>query len=222
MTPPPPPRRGPRAFPVLRAAHLAPGLLLALASCCDLALLLCGPDRSRWVRIGYETPEQALATFLEAVRRDQVGIIYESLATEFKVAHGVPGQLEAEIAWRRMQDEVSGAHLLGSAEAHEVWRTADRCRYELRVAGQRFHLDLVRTALALVRYRTAGGEDLYGMPIESVGDHTAIQHDGLEATAVLTVSDLVLPDGLRAADILEVCATHEWKVAELRALDSTS
>ena len=44
--------------------------LLGTGSCCWMARVFCGPDTSPWVPISYETSRATLATFLEAVRRE--------------------------------------------------------------------------------------------------------------------------------------------------------
>ena len=203
------------------AAALATSLLLPLGGCCDLALLLCGPDTSRWVRIDYETPDAGLATFMEAVRRDNTQIIYESLSTAFKEQQDLPGELEATIGWERMKQQFSGVHLLGTAAVSGPIPVGTARRYQLVVSGHGFHVELVRIAMVEVRYQLDGHYDVYGYPLDppdSLNHLVALERADFEATAVLTIEGLDLPDKLRAADILEVRATYQWKVSAIRPI----
>lgn len=65
----------------------AVALLLPLSGCCSLSRLFCGPDKSPWVPIDYSTPEATVRVLLEAIRRDEPSVVYESLAGGILLAH---------------------------------------------------------------------------------------------------------------------------------------
>ena len=90
--------------------------LLATSGCCDLAAFFCGPDQSPWVRISYQTHREALATFMEAVKRDNVRLICESLSPRYKEELGIPGCFEAALVWEKIVEQTPEAHMLGRAD----------------------------------------------------------------------------------------------------------
>ncbi len=61
-------------------AILALVLALPASGCCSLAQLFCGPDDSEWPQIDFRTPRAGLATFMNAVLKDDCQVIYDSLA----------------------------------------------------------------------------------------------------------------------------------------------
>ena len=99
-------------MPTRQIAILALVLALPASGCCSLARLFCGPDDSEWVQIDYRTPRAGLATFMEAVRRDDCRVIYDSLAETFKQRHSL-GLFEGCLFWERLKEAQSGLHLLG-------------------------------------------------------------------------------------------------------------
>ena len=129
------------------AAALGVVVLLPTGGCCTIASLLCGPDKSRWVPREYRTPDEALATFLEAIRRDQPVFIHESLSEKAKQRNGLPGVLETTVAWERLKREVTGLHLAGDATLSAPIREPDgRVRYDLAVSGRSLTVKLVEQA----------------------------------------------------------------------------
>ncbi len=104
----------------------------------------CGPDQGRWVVRDYRTPESALETFLEAVRREHTQTIAEALSEDAKRAYGLTGIFETTLAWERLKTEVPGLHLLGEAAVPPLQPSGDgRWRATLTVAGQVIDLWLV-------------------------------------------------------------------------------
>ncbi len=209
----------PASFPL--APHLRGALALALAlpssGCCSLARWWCGPDRSHWVSVAYDTPEQALDTFREAVKRDRPKEIYESLSDSFKKEHRLQGSLEAAVAWERLKERFSGLHLLGDAEVIDREQvTPDRVRCTLAVMGHRFHLDLVLQGVDLVRFRMPDGR------IEELGRNRdpafGLRRGEGESIAVLAIDGLDLPAGVSERDLLEVRGAFLWKVGDLQQL----
>ena len=108
-----------------RIALLALCLAFPAPGCCTLARLFCGPDDSEWVQISFRTPRGALATFKEAVRRDNCQVVYDSLGEDLKTRMDL-GLLEACVAWEKLKDEYTGLHLLGYAEDTELTSSATR------------------------------------------------------------------------------------------------
>jgi len=203
--------------------------LLALAAtpgCCDLAAYFCGPDKSDWVPISYETPKQALATFMEAVRRDHVRVICESLSLDYRREMGLPGCFEAALVWEKIREQTPGAHMLGRADITgpeivvprpPAQAPPERVRYVLEIAGYRVSVDLQRYAYAGARYRRPGENeqplDDYVPSLEPLVD---VRHGpGSRSTVSLRVPDLELPQG---ADIVGVSAGYEWKVRDVRQI----
>lgn len=121
--------------------------------CCGIARYFCGPDESVWVQESYGTPEQAVTTFREAVRRADAETLQRCLGEDFKRRTGLVGVLEAELAWRRIEDEVPGLHVLGYASIESIETTAPgRAVARLALDGNRVELGLVRQPYWEVRW----------------------------------------------------------------------
>jgi hypothetical protein len=201
-----------------RCAALLPLGLITLppSGCCDLAGLLCGPDRSRWVPVSYDTPGEALATFLEAVRRDQARILCEALSEDFRQRLGLPGCLEGALAWDKLRDRMPGVHLLGAAEPAAPFAvTPSRSCYLLEVAGRELVVVLRRYAFVGVRYTVDGVLEPQERYVESLADFVLLGGEELDRTVDLRIGELDLPNDLRGEDIAAVVASHYWKVDDL-------
>jgi hypothetical protein len=145
------------------AAILSSAPFLAATGCCSLAGLVCGPDRSDWVQKDFRTPEAALATVREALRRDARLALFESLSESFRARYGLAGSLELEVAIERLQDEVPGLHLLGRSKVEAIASAGadpNRAAFELRVAGRNFRADFVRQAYWELSWRDGEGRRL--------------------------------------------------------------
>ena len=142
-------------------AILALVLVLPASGCCSLARLFCGPDDSEWVQIDYRTPRAGLATFMEAVRRDDCRVIYDSLAETFKQRHSL-GLFEGCVFWERLKEEQSGLHLLGYAEVTEPALLPGRAAYQLEYSGYCFRVELVEQQL--VPWQGRAGPSREGRP----------------------------------------------------------
>ncbi len=127
-------------------AILALVLALPAPGCCSLAQLFCGPDDSEWVQIDFRTPRAGLATFMEAVLKDDCQVIYDSLAETFKQRQSL-GLFEGCVFWERLKEEQSGLHLLGFAEVTELASLPGRAAYQLEYSGYRFRVELVEQQL---------------------------------------------------------------------------
>ena len=163
----------------------------------------------------YRTPESALETFLEAVRREHTPTIAEALSEDAKRAYGLTGIFETTLAWERLKTEVPGLHLLGEAVVPPLQPTGDgRWRATLTVAGQVIDLWLVEQPFWDVHFRVEGEAGL-----ERAGSYITdrafqamllVQSD-LETTIDARVRDPRLP-GLEPGQVRELRLGHDWKV----------
>ncbi|MEM7198688.1 MAG: hypothetical protein AAF628_00365 [Planctomycetota bacterium] len=203
-----------------RSRYRAALLLLAATvptGCCNLALWWCGPDRSRWVSVSYIDPDAALATFLEAVRRDRPGEICTSLTRAFRARQGLPGCFEAAIAWEKLKQQFQALHLLGSAEVSQRDELADgRVRFALEVAGYDVTVVVRRIAVVLVRYRIDGRVEDAGYRQDSLYGLVTIERvDDIDQNVLARLTSLDLPPDLPPEDLVTVSAGYEWRVDEL-------
>lgn len=138
-----------RVLPALAAA----AALSPLSGCCSLARLFCGPDRSEWVQIDYSTPANTVRVLLEAIRRDNPQIVYETLADEFRARLKLDST-SAQVAWQQLKDQTPGLHLVGYAEVPAPVRWADDgATFVLDVEGRSLRIDLVRESYWELAYR---------------------------------------------------------------------
>ena len=193
-------------------------LPLPAAGCCNLAMLWCGPDTSQWVSESYDSPEAAVRTFMEAVRRDNPRVICEALSPQYKAQLGIPGCFEAAVAWKRIADQTPGAHLLGTAEVSAPTALSDgRVGYQLEVAGYRIEVLARRIGRIGIRYRFEGADDEYAEDfVPSLTPFIGLDREDLDPRAKLEF-DIpggleLLPDAVSARDITQVIATYEWRI----------
>lgn len=197
--------------------------VLPAGGCCTMARLFCGPDSSPWVPVAYATPQQAMATFLEAIRRDDVAIAYQCLAEEFKQQQGVDG-LGVAFAWEQVKARTTGLHLLGYAEpGAPIAVDASRCRFEFTVHGVRLAVGLVRQNYWDVRYRRPDGSQ------GTTGDYVPSLHSLLHANTPDTAQDrsrLTFEpvafdhDGMATATVDQIDAVafgRDWKIASIES-----
>lgn len=205
--------------PLTALAALAAAL--GSGGCCSLATLFCGPDRSRWVSRDYRTPEAAVASFLEAIRRDRPDVVYESLSEAAKTRYGLPGVFESTVAWERLKREISGLHLAGTATVSAPTTEPDgRTRFDLRVAGRTLVAWLVEQPFWEVWYALEGADGLESagrfVDQSTLADMLVVQSEE-EMAVVAHVRDDLLPE-LSKRQIREVRVGRMWKVDELQGL----
>lgn len=214
------------AAPETRAAkglrRTAAALALAsLGGCCTIAGWFCGPDRSRWVSQRYETPDAALTTFLEAIRRDRPDVVCESLSERAKQNYGLAGVLECAVAWERMKAEVPGLHLAGDAERSELEVESDgRRRCELHAAGGNHITVLLREQPYWeLTWLGRDGDLRRAGRFVSESEFRALLAVGgdLEVTVDARVTDELLPT-LEPARIRSLQLGHEWKIDDIEGL----
>ncbi len=207
-------------MPDPRLALLAVIVALPAPGCCTLARLFCGPDDSEWVQIDRKTPRAGLKTFMEAVRRDDCRVIYDSLGEELKRRQEI-ALMEACAAWERLKEEQSGLHLLGTAAVTELYSSTGRAAYQLEVAGYRFRVDLVR------QIKWAVFTDLEHAP--EISDWEATMSERM----TWPVEDgenlvLILPDPvervplLTPENIMGIFMGPQWKVDRFEPIEDVS
>jgi hypothetical protein len=209
-------------------------LVLPCAGCCSLARLFCGPDRTEWVSIDHSTPEKAVRTLLEALRRDDPQRVYDSLSSAHRQRLGLDS-LTTLLAWERVREEHPYLHVAGYAEVPPARLLGpDSARVELSVEGQPVVIDLVRTLQWTVRYRRPAVDpndsarflpDRWGSSAER-GDYVAraenlltVEPDPTEQKSTLRIRPLVFEhpglDEVPANTILLAGAVQEWKVDQI-------
>ena len=203
-----------------RAAH-AVTLLLALGSsgCCGIASYFCGPDKSAWVTRDYRTPEAALATFLEAIRRDHLVTVHECLSEAAKSRYGLLGVVESTIAWQELRKQVPGLHMVGEAEIERRAAEADgRIRFELAVAGRKFQMRLRAQPFWEIAYVAGGEMRRKGRFVEprALAKAVLIKVDPDTEETVLDVhlDDPLVPP-VPLGEVCEVRVGSMWKVDEI-------
>jgi hypothetical protein len=221
-------------LPCLRPLALSCFLAFPTTGCCSLFAVLCGPDRSQWISESYATPEEALRTFMEAVRRDQPRVVWEALSQGYRERLGIPGSFEAALVWEKLKEQTPGIHLLGSAEITAPVEVApDRFRYTLDVAGHPLAIYVVRCFYIGVSWR---GEDREIATLAAAPPATqeAFKRSlspfirlarGEESSSVeLSIPDeahggIDLPEEVDPGDILGVTGSFRWKVDDVRAVE---
>ncbi len=202
---------------------LCAALALPLPGCCSLARLFCGPDRTPWVSVRFDTPEQAVQTLLEAIRRDEPEVVYLSLADEYRRRLGLDNAI-AQLAWARLREENPGLHVAGYATVPPPVRLVDDgATFELDVEGNRLVIDVVRQSFWEIRYRRANGtQGDDGAPIASWAPYatlTPVAGTDIETSELHLAPRRFEHEGLETLqlDQLEhVALTRRWKVASIR------
>jgi hypothetical protein len=131
-----------------------------LTGCCSISRAFCGPDTSAWVSVDLSTPELAARTLLEALRRDEPGVVYDVLADELREELGLD-QGMLELAWQKVRARYPYLHVAGYADVPPA-RVQDggaAAAVVVAFGGERVKLDLVRQTYWELRYRRPG-EDL--------------------------------------------------------------
>ncbi|MGE3174526.1 MAG: hypothetical protein AB7O97_17985 [Planctomycetota bacterium] len=204
---------------------------LPLSSCCTMARLFCGPDKSDWVPIAFDSPRATLTTFLEAVRRDDPGVVYSCLAGSFRRAHDFDAAM-LTAGWERLRQEVTGLHLLGYATvpAQPTVQQDRGVSYELEVEGHRLRIDLVRESYWEVRYRDPAGEvretsrgldDTLNGLVQVMADGEDPAEGTPRSRLLAAVRGVEHPyiDRLRLEDVDLLAIGREWKISDLVPLD---
>lgn len=195
--------------------HRGMRLVLPWMLSCGGCSLLCGPDDSPWVSISYDTPEEALASFREAIRREDPVVLAKSLSPDFKQGSGLSGVFEARILFERFPY----LYLLGDAEPEPIERRGAGLAVTRATSyGRTVEVRLVRQDYWEVVTDDAGREREYGA-FEPWGDKLTLDLDEREGSAQATLRlPAVYAEGLRERDILRIGLGREWKVDGIREL----
>lgn len=211
----------------MRATLLAMALLLPLSGCCSMARFFCGPDRTPWVSVDYTTPELAVRTLFEALRRDQPEIVYLSLSDDYRSRLDI-NSMTMQLAWPRILEQNPGLHVAGYATVPEAVRHGpDRATIRLDIEGSPVELQLVRQAKWEVRWRRPDGTPAEpGERITSLAGFVTSNLDPdddtknritfapLSIKASRQADDSYLPVPLEAIESAGFSCT--WKVTDLR------
>lgn len=161
-----------------------------MSGCCSLARLFCGPDRSEWVSVDFRSPELAVRTFLEALRRDNATVAYECLSDGFRSNLKIDESM-TRLIWPKIREQNPGLHLAGYADVAAPTidpRNPDRASVLLNVEGTEIGIRLVRQCHWEVRYRRPG-DDIpaemrdasYGRPVPDIGSVVEVRLTGDES-----------------------------------------
>jgi hypothetical protein len=198
-------------------------LALPAPSCCSLARLWCGPDRTPWVSIDYSSPEAAVRTLLEALRRDDPNVVYRSTSAAYRAHLGLDlGTLL--VAWPQVREQNRGLHLAGYAELLRVVDTGPgRARAELLAEGYRLDVDVVRQRQFEVRYPLASGaRGEKGHALESFAGALEFVPHGDEANGEVVLQLRTAPFRLASPptpdDVTFAGVYADWKVGNVKLL----
>jgi hypothetical protein len=179
--------------------------------------------------VRFDSPELTVRTFLEALRRDDPGVIYQCLSEPLRDSLGVD-QDTTTMIWPLLRDKIPGLHLAGYASVPDATRSgADAAIIDLDIEGQPLKLHLVRQCHWEVRYRRDGISG--AKAIASVGGQAANAVDLLNVTLVTDEPpmSIVALNGRRvvhysfetlpAANIEAIGLQHTWRINSFPGLD---
>lgn len=197
--------------------------LLPLGGCCSLARLFCGPDRSQWISVRFDSPEHTVATLLEALRRDDPEVVYLCLADRYRQDLGLDGQT-VKLAWQKVREAAPGLFLVGYAELPApALRTPLLARFELLVEGHRLDVELACEAYWEVRYRRSDGSaGEFGRPAADWGSYATVanlsddEHDRSELRLGPLRFDHEGVDAVPVEAIEQALLARRWKVVAIQ------
>ena len=195
------------------------GLTLPPGGCCTMARLFCGPDDSRWISESYASPEAALATFQESLRRADRRALLRCLAESYRQRHELE-TLSIEIAWRKLTERIPGLHLLGTAEIEEQAVLPDGRRTAvLAVAGHRLLVTLARRSSWELRWTGADGATIEDGAYVPALDPLLIASHEPEAGRTRIAITLPPIDGrVDPQTLTHAALVVEWKVEDLEPI----
>ena len=121
-----------------------------------MARLFCGPDKTPWISVDFRSPEAAVRTFLEALRRDEPEIVYQAMSGDLRKDLGVDSTT-LELIWPKIRERVPGLHVAGYAEVPEPTRHGpSTASVTLEVGGHVLEIRLFRETIWEVRYTRPG------------------------------------------------------------------
>jgi len=202
----------------LRSIPLAIALVLP-SGCCSMARFFCGPDRTAWVSVDYSTPEAAVHTLLEALRRDQPDEVYHCLSQGYRDRLGISS--DVALAWAKVKEQAPGLHVAGYAQVPKATQSdPDHAHLQLDIEGHRLDVDIVRQLKWEVRYRRADGTLADpGQYLTSMTGRATIVADDTAERSTLTLAALRFPHQGQdevPLDAIEFAGyVREWKIDRL-------
>lgn len=189
------------------------GLTLPAAGCCTMARLFCGPDDSRWISESYGSPTATLDTFQESLRRAERQVLLRCLSEECKARYGLD-TVSIEIAWRQLNDAVTGIHLLGTAERGELESLGqDRVRVVLRVAGRSLRVTLGRHRSWELHWTAADGSAMEdGAYVDSLDPYLIASPEDAGTATRLAITLPPVDARLGAQDLRFAGLVVDWRV----------
>ncbi len=201
------------------ASLLGTALLLSAGGCCSLARLFCGPDLSEWVQRSFETPTDAVRTFMEAARRDDAVVVFRECLSEdykrrLKAECGGDTTFGPVVAWDHMKRQAP-LHMLGYAQIRDLVENGDRAACTLDVEGRQLHLELVQQAGWRIRFRNDRGDVLevgrWSLPPGVSVEETPDGYSRLVVPPLVIDRDEVRHP-LTFERIVREEVSHEWKI----------
>lgn len=202
--------------------------LLGLGSgCCSISAWACGVDRSAWVSIDFRTPDLALATVQEALRRGDGGRqgLFLALSEHFKGSlPGLSQNPEAfEIGYEELKEQQPSLFVLGSASVLDSKRLSPSLhRFVLDLDGEEFEMVFVRQSYAAYEFEKSNGKlGDYGEYQRMGGPGSAVRATLEESTLRERLSDLDPVAGERTdpETLVRLGVGQEWKLAEFAPLE---
>ncbi len=180
-----------RTWPLPSSAAVA--LLLPLSGCCSLARFFCGPDRTPWISVDYSTPDLAVKTLLEALRRADPQILYRSLSDRYRAQLGIT-DLTTDVGYGLFQDANPGLHVAGYAAVPPPRMVSDdQAEFTLVVEGTPVEVTAVRRRQWRVSYRRVNGNRFDpGHSVHSFTDVARVDPEAGEDRSRLTIGPLTV------------------------------
>lgn len=195
--------------------------LMGLQSCCSLARVFCGPDRSAWVPQDFDTPRHTGQTFFEALRREDPEVLFLCLAPTYRHRLGITDSMVARLAWERFREQNPYLHVAGYTEVPEPSRLdPDHATVIVDAVGEPVEIDFVRLAQWELRFQVPGGPPLEeGGYLRSFAERAQVAvlegeerskvrvdpfefaHDGVEQVPLEAIDHLALTRTWRIADV---------------------
>ncbi len=197
-------------------------LLLVTPGCCSLSMglsaLFCPPRPDPWVSISFATPEETIDTFLGAIARDDIEVIYLCLSEDFKAEKDI-SNVDAAIAWKMLKEEVPGIHLADQAKRKSLQiQGGTRAVAALELASNKMILRLSRQDFWSLRTQFDGDPEEHGEFIPQLGSHIAAFPMDDKSSIRVLIPGIDIRN-LQTSEIVELRLGREWKVQDLQILD---
>lgn len=204
----------------LRLHALLLACVLPTGGCCSLARLFCGPDRTPWVSVDYSTPELAVRTLLEAIRRDEPEIVYLSLSSRYRQELNVD-KLTMQLVWQKLRDAYPNLHVAGYAQVPAARVVGpDAAEVELDFDGTPYVVRLRRERRHEIRWtRRDGTLADPGVPVPTFAASVAFEIDEEQNRTQVTVAPMTFPvapgSGIPTDEIHFAGIVAVWRIDQL-------